>query len=246
MASLGIENLEIEGLKVDPRYQRTVSVSMVKRLANGWDDLAAGVIIASRRKDGEVVLLDGQHRVAAAIQRGKKALVAVVYDGLSVKDEARMFTLINTNRRAVQKTTQFKARLLYGEPTATRIAGLLADVGGEIGQNKLTAVGAIERIFQLNPRALKLAMEILHEAYGKLDSSTAPATMILAIGMLANDERRLDRKRLLTVLRQRDAKTWSRTAGRAARATGEWAPKVLKAILLEAMKKVPAETPVAA
>lgn len=249
MASLGIEQVEITGLKVDLRYQRQLSVARVKRMVDEWDDLAAGVIVVSRRSAGDhghLVLLDGQHRVEAARKLGRTHMIAVVYDGLTLREEARMFTLINAARSPVSAITRFKARLVYGDAKAAKIHGIVNDAGGRIDSGHIKCVSALELVFdRQGPTVLKRALEILHEAYGALNGDTVRATLVIALAQLIKDNPAFNGRRLAHVIRDRSAKQWTASATALSRKTGEYAPKLLRAGLESRYRKAVTEGQVA-
>ncbi len=69
-----IEWVHLEDLSVDPSYQRSIdnegSRRLIASIAANFDWRLCSPLIVSRRSDGKKVIIDGQHRWAAATRRG--------------------------------------------------------------------------------------------------------------------------------------------------------------------------------
>ncbi len=113
-------------LKVDHRYQRKLDDRWVDQLSDRWRPELAGVLLVSSRADGDMVVLDGQHRLAAVRkllsdrEDINESLWSEVYFGLSLEDEADIFMGRNT-QKAVHAIDRFRARVVAGEPVAVAI-----------------------------------------------------------------------------------------------------------------------------
>lgn len=82
-----------------PPFGRCLDRAFVRRLAQQWsraDD--HGVVHVSEHSDGTLVLVDGRHRVAAAVLVERMRLPAAVYESLTPGQEVALFTALN--RRA--------------------------------------------------------------------------------------------------------------------------------------------------
>ena len=243
MSSVGIEQLPIERLQTDERYQRESAARRVKTMAAQYDPTLANVIVVSRRKDGSLWVIDGLHRTAAARLAGRTHMVAAVYEGLDPKDEARMFDLINKLRSPVKATSRFRARVMYGDPQAVRIDRLLKELGSGVqssgaNRNAISAISAIERIVdRYGWSALKSTLEVIHEANdGVLTSRTAPANVLLGVASLLKDSPHL-RRSVVAVLKANDAAELGRMASKVSQAEGIYAPLALRQALMMQIKK---------
>jgi len=109
-------------LEVDHRYQRDVKPTRLKQLADALDLDAIGEITVSERKDASLVIIDGQHRVAALKERGLSdwPCSCRVYCGLTLRQEALLFRKLN-NTKKPSIWDEFKAGLVAKEPEAVRI-----------------------------------------------------------------------------------------------------------------------------
>ena len=69
-----LEFRPIADLQIDESYQRSIdtgpSQSLVKRIARDWDWGLCQPLNVAKREDGSLWVIDGQHRLAAARDRG--------------------------------------------------------------------------------------------------------------------------------------------------------------------------------
>lgn len=120
------EWLPITKITVDHRFQRDLRTYWVKRIIREFDPEKFGTITVSRRADGSIIVLDGQHRLAAALEcLGPDQLVpCLVYEGLTSEREAQVF-LGENSRLGVSAVETYRASLQAKEPWAVRINELL-------------------------------------------------------------------------------------------------------------------------
>jgi hypothetical protein len=130
-------------------YQRDPNPSRVNEIAEGFD----------QRDDG-LYALDGQHRVAAVIVKWgsgtNKMIPCLVYRGLSVEDEARIYFKMNKRRLTPSSHDAFKARLFF-DPVAQAIKALLdarflslkaAPGSTQLRYGEIMAVSELEEIYK--------------------------------------------------------------------------------------------------
>lgn len=135
------------------QYQRFGKRSQIKAISDGFDELLLGVPLISRRSDGTLAVIDGQHRVMAAIEcgRGDVPITCQVADGLSVAEEAQLFERINKNRRRVNANDLFRARLTAKDVVAVGMSEIMSRHGLTLGkrtQNAVRAIGACQQAFE--------------------------------------------------------------------------------------------------
>lgn len=149
-----IEGLRVDELIVPPEYQRTLDDAWVRFLISRYDASRVLVIVVSRRGDGTLVIVDGQHRVAMLRALGVMVIRALVYVGLSPIEEANLFEDLNRNRRAPNIFDLFRAQIAGNRPDALAIRALVAEFGyefrrgGASAPNAIQAVGAVEAIYR--------------------------------------------------------------------------------------------------
>lgn len=207
------EMVPLEKLKVDESYQRIPGVAKVRNIVNNFNPTMLGAIHASKRADGNYYVVDGWHRCNACRQAGyDKPLNVVVYHGLTVEEEAKLFTGLNDSR-TVAAVDKFRARVRQGDDiAATRIDAIVADSGLKIGRHGITAVTALEHVFngsgirtRINgdvfyDEILQDTLQVIQEAYGA-DRKAFRAKMIGGVGYLLNKfPASIDRDRLARVM----------------------------------------------
>lgn len=123
-------------IRVDPAYQRSLeaeaSKSLIRRMAQHWNwDLCQPLVIARRQDLTErFFVIDGQHRLAAAIlRRDIDQLPCVIVTYESAADEAASFVHLNQQRRPLTKLDLFRAAVASEDPQATAIAAAMAEAG---------------------------------------------------------------------------------------------------------------------
>jgi len=134
-------------------YQRSVKTQKIKEMNEKFDANLLGTITVSRR-DGLLYVIDGQHRVALARIKGLKALMALVYEGLTYEEEAEYFNKLNgANGEKTRLTTGdiFHANVEAKDEGAVEIKNMIEKVGFKIakanGKNIITAVGEVQKIY---------------------------------------------------------------------------------------------------
>lgn len=136
-----------------PVYQRSTTASRVNRIASSFDPDALGAVTVARRTDGAMVVIDGGHRVAACrkIEYDEKIL-AIVHDGLSLAEEARLFLSLN-DAKTVHAVDKYRASVFAEDPVALKIEKIVTDRGWRVAFSKasgsIPAVAAIYRIIGL-------------------------------------------------------------------------------------------------
>ena len=89
--------INVADLNTDRTYQRPLRKTY-KKIAAQFDPLLLSTITVSKRLDGTYWILDGQHRVAAAKELGIPTLDALIYSGLTLEEEAYIFSMQNHNK----------------------------------------------------------------------------------------------------------------------------------------------------
>lgn len=145
-------------LRIDPKYQRGLdgkSLDLVARIAREWDwDLYTPLTVA-RRANGALFVIDGQHRLAAALRRGDLAqLPCVVTDSGGLDEEAARFVRLNRDRKPLTRIDLFRAAVVSGDKQAAAISRALGKAGLQLAPHTnwtawkpgmVAHVGGIER-----------------------------------------------------------------------------------------------------
>lgn len=129
-----IEWVPIDEINVDPSYQRSIetktSRGLIASIAREWDWDVFDVLKVSRRPDDRLFVVDGQHRLAAARERGDiPQLPCVLKRCAGPEEEARLFTAANHNRKAMSTLDAFRAAVAGGEEQAVAVAAAIDAAG---------------------------------------------------------------------------------------------------------------------
>lgn len=174
-----IEMIAVSALTIDPVVQRSLDEVRVVRMSKVFDKSAVGTFVVSLRGDGTMVVLDGQHRRAAAILAGMPDLKVPcdVRRGLTIAEEAELFRRLNTTRRLTQSVDHAKG-VLAGDPEALGIEETLQKFGWSIGQGNgregvILAIDAVRQSYrglridsEKGPQAFHDALETITRAFG--------------------------------------------------------------------------------
>lgn len=161
--------LKVKDLVVDPRVQRSLDQKRARRMALEFDTSAVGSIAVSQRIDDSLVIIDGQHRVAAAVMAGLGDLPVdcQVFTGLELSQEAQLFRLLNEASK-VRPIDGFFVRLEEGEPVAVGINNIVLANGWVVanGTNHkgISAIRALEAVWKSDPDQIG----VLHRTLGTI------------------------------------------------------------------------------
>lgn len=116
-------------LKINEEYQRSAIKNKIADITAEWSWLACGALIVAKR-DGSLWVVDGQHRLLAAMRRSDiRALPCVIFETETIKDEAIGFLSANTNRRPVTAIGKHKALVASGDEAASFVSRILEAKG---------------------------------------------------------------------------------------------------------------------
>jgi hypothetical protein len=167
-------------LQIDPAYQRSLeagpSQTLIRRIAQFWNwDLCQPLVVA-RRADGALYVVDGQHRLAAAVLRRDIAqLPCVITSYRNAADEAASFVALNQQRRPLSAMDIFKAAIVAEDETALAIVDMLSAAGLSLAPHSnhtawkpgmVANVGGIQGCYrQYGPAATAHALEALGDGF---------------------------------------------------------------------------------
>lgn len=168
-------------------YQRPIRDHKIRKmLREGWKPLKARAIELSRRRDGSVFVVDGQHRIVAITRMNGRAPYrqrVVMWHGLTPEQEAEMFAETQTpeNRTPVLPEERHNARLEYNDQ-AIRIDEMLAAVGFHIGPRDAAVptrrIKAVQELYRIDdaygPEMLDATLKFIVLSWGADHSPEAP------------------------------------------------------------------------
>ncbi|WP_244884327.1 DUF6551 family protein [Sphingobium cupriresistens] len=219
-----IENRHPSELNLDDSYQRSTdngaSQALIKKIANGWDWRMCLPLVVSKRDDGSLWVLDGQHRLAAAILRGDIPFLPCVIGVYgSVADEAAMFVAMNRARKPMNRLDDFHAAIASGDSEAIEIAKLITDAGFTVSRRtgsqswvagEVAFTSAISKVLRKHGATVcQLALRTMQEAWPD-EVLNAGSSMFTALTKLAvNPPDDFDHDRMFRALLKRDQKEWA-------------------------------------
>lgn len=219
-----IENRHPSELNLDDSYQRSTdngaSQALIKKIATGWDWRMCLPLVVSKRDDGSLWVLDGQHRLAAALLRGDIPFLPCcvgVYG--SVADEAAMFVAMNRARKPMNRLDDFHAAIASNDGEAIEIAKLITDAGFTVSRRtgsqswiagEVAFTSAIAKILRKHGATVCAnALQTMQEAWPD-EVLNAGASMFTALTKLAvNPPDGFDHDRLFRALLKRDQREWA-------------------------------------
>lgn len=126
---MNMQMIKLSEMRQDLSYQREPNEDRITDIAIKWDDMKANLIHVSHRSDGFYYVMDGNHTRHAAAKAGIEELPSRVYEGLTVKDEARIFCELNTNQKKPKYGELLKAHVEAGKEPESSYVGLLRQIG---------------------------------------------------------------------------------------------------------------------
>jgi hypothetical protein len=196
-----LEQVPLDRLQVDPAYQRAVdgaqSRRIIRRMVQEWNWALCQPLSVSRRADGALYVLDGQHRLTGARERGDiHYLPCVIASNLDRAGEASTFVKLNTERQRLGENDVFMGMLAAGDPDAAQVQELMAGAGWTIARTKnvkawkpgqLLCGPMLVRLLKARGSGpVQFALNVLRAAYPETPV-TITATMLAALAELFDD-----------------------------------------------------------
>lgn len=154
-------------LTVDTAYQRDIKEARVLAIARDWSWISCGVIlVALRPSDAAYMVIDGQHRKAAADRRSDITdLPCMIFEIDDISEEASGFLSANTLRRPLSMVERFKALTITNDKDAEVVKALAGDAGRTIAsyatETTITCVRTIMDCARADERSLRAVWPII-------------------------------------------------------------------------------------
>lgn len=202
MAAGNYEVVKIEDLHIDESYQRDLSRDLVERIKREWDTAAAGAIVVSRRTNGDLYIVNGQHRTAAAQEAGRGEILAQVVEGLDRRGEAELRLMGNT-RRTDTAQERFRAQVAAGHKESIAIQQICGEFDTRINPSPdqargINTVAAVEDLYRIDGQGLALTsvFEVVKDAFGTIGGPQAKVAVLKAVAwFLSKHRHEIDRQR---------------------------------------------------
>ncbi|MFD5456225.1 DUF6551 family protein [Streptomyces olivaceus] len=181
----GVE-VKVSALKIDPQAQRTLNERRAQNIAASLVPEAIGTVIVSERSDGELYIIDGQHRWRACMLAGLPTIVAEVHHGLTQDQEAIFFLIKNKESHKPRPIDEYHVGLTGGVPLFVDTDATLKGHGLALGSSSTNSVGAVSGVLQIVDRygaeALDRTLTVAEKAWGRAPE-TWDGMLLGGIGM---------------------------------------------------------------
>jgi len=210
-----LQRVVVGKLSCDPSVQRSLRQHFVQKIAANFDPDKIGVVTVNKRADGDLMIIDGQHRVAALVEMGwsDQLVDCNVYENLALHEEAALFVALNT-RLNVQLWDNFRIRVEAHDPDALAIYRIAEEVGfhpsNQSTDGTIAAISAMEKIYSgagfrqikaKQPDVLRDTLTIARETWG-LTKDAANGMVLHGIGLVLLRYRlKVDKARLIDKLK---------------------------------------------
>lgn len=188
--------VNIADLHVDPDAQRQLSPGWVKARVPKFDVDQLGYIVVNKRPNGQLYIVDGQHRVELmrAVGWGDQKIHAECFDGLTQAEEATLFNARN-DRKAVRLYDKYRVNITAKNHEACAIDAIVRQCGLIVSDQShdghLTAVDALYKVYNgggiaspaEGPAALTKALRVLVKAWGK-QASSVNGKVVQGVGLV--------------------------------------------------------------
>lgn len=134
-------------------------------------------LAVSRRADGSMWVISGQHRVLAARHAKIPSLAAKVFRNLTREQEAGLFKDYDTERRKVSAIDLYKAAVLAGRPVAVKLDTFLRErnyiVTDKVhGSNHIKCIAMLLEFIEEDPETLAIVFDRIITPIYNRDQST--------------------------------------------------------------------------
>jgi len=157
------ERLAVARLTLYPTYGRDVRQARLARLRRRWSPATIGSLSVSRRTDGTLIVVDGNHRSTVAKEKGDPLEVdCQVWDGLTGHQESLIYSALN-DVLSPNAADLFRAALGYNDLLAVRILAQVNDVGFTVGLDPRVP-GGVRCVRALQGLAVRYGISHLYKA----------------------------------------------------------------------------------
>ncbi len=149
-----VEAFPVADIRTDLRYQRPLDEGLIRKVIDGLDIRAFGVLLLALRPDNQLYVADGQHRHQVASRLGWETVPAVALLCETVEDEARLFVQSN-NRSNMRAIDLHRANVTARDATArivqyaVQAADLVIGERGRSDRGMSACVAAVSTLYTI-------------------------------------------------------------------------------------------------
>ncbi len=121
--------IPVSKIFLDGTYGREIRTPWQSRIARNFTWIQCGRPVLSKRKGERYACIDGNHRIEAIREKfgNKQTVKCIVHEGMSVEDEAWLFSTLNVDSRKISPGEVFRAGLAANDPQTLRIRAILTE-----------------------------------------------------------------------------------------------------------------------
>jgi hypothetical protein len=201
--------VRIDDLHIDHNYQRDLSLDLVDQIDREYDPRATSAITVVKRANGDLYIVNGQHRAAGAKRHGEEYIMAEVFEGIDPEHEAKLRLKGNT-RRTDKPQERFRAQIAAGDPESLAIQGIVERFDSQVNRNPdqnrgINAISALETIYRRDRNGTTLArvLEMIQASFGECHGKAVSVAMMKGVAFLLDrNGSDMDRQRMIEKLSQ--------------------------------------------
>jgi hypothetical protein len=176
MPSYDLKRVAVKDLLVDyaapagDGYARPLSENRLRILRRDWDPMACSPLVISKRADGSLFVVDGNHRRMVAFDKGILTLPAQIFSGLTREREADLYVKLGTTLGQTP-WTRFQSKLIAGDLESKDIVRIANYHGLEVNaisymDGRIQAIARLEGIYERGgPEGLDWTLGVLANAF---------------------------------------------------------------------------------
>jgi hypothetical protein len=148
MGRESVYELPLDKLIIDDRYQRTTSDARVAKMAKNFNPTQLGLLQVSMRADNVFAIVDGGHRAALLRKKGLTHALCQVHIGLTVEQEALLFSELNSKAVKPSGIRNFVALRFGGDRLVLDIHLICAGLGWKVAdENKIGTLRSVTSLY---------------------------------------------------------------------------------------------------
>lgn len=207
------EAVDLTTLQISELAQRGLKIPHYTKMARNFVREAVGTLVVSQRSDGQLFLVDGQHRREACLAVGIKTLVVEMHHGLTEQEEGLLFLLKNRESIKPDRSSEYKIAVTAALPEFVATEEVLEKRGLKVRKSaSANVVGACTTVVDITqkygPDVLERVLIVAENAWGREGTSWS-ASLLAGLGMfLGRHGDRVDDKALAARLARLTALQW--------------------------------------